>query len=188
MKLGNDMSTFECLVQSVGEIWSPASEALRLRKDLNVQSLEATAAAAERAGCEVFYADLPEKVSGFADIIDGKAHIVLNRAKSRQNLEYTLPHEWAHCVLHLNHLRDPGQPRVPSLGIAELQADLFAATWVNWLGDDKQREEMLTGNREASAAVVTSLLLTLALVAIAIIAWVCSKLFDVPRIVVHEAK
>jgi hypothetical protein len=188
MKPGNDISMFGCLVQGVGEIWSPASEALRLRKDLNVQSLEETAAAAERAGCEVFYVDLPKKVSGFADIIDGKAHIVLNRAKSQRNLEYTLPHELAHCILHLNSSRNPGQPRVPNLGIAEFQADLFASTWVNWLGDDKQREEMLTGNRESSIAIVTSLLLTLALVAIAIIAWVFSKLFEVPQLVVHEAK
>lgn len=188
MKPGNDVSTFECLVQGVGEIWSPASEALRLQEELNVHSLEETAAAAERIGCEVCYVDLPEKVSGFADIIDGKAHIVLNRAKSRQNLAFTLPHELAHCVLHMNPSRNSGQPRVLDLGIAEFQADLFAATWVNWLGDVSQREDMLTGNRESSSAVFTSLLLTVAFVAIAIIAWVCSKLFDVPQLVVHEAK
>jgi len=188
MKLGNEIFTFECLVQGVAEIWSPAGEALRLQKELNVHSLEETAAAAERAGCEVCYVDLPEKVSGFADMIDGKAHIVLNRAKSRQNLEYTLPHELGHCVLHLNSSRESDQSRIPVLGVAEFEADLFASTWVNWLGDDKQREQMLTGNRESSIAIVTSLLLTLAFVAIAIIAWFYSKLFEVPRLAVDEAK
>jgi len=188
MMPGTDISMFDCLVQSVGEIWTPASEALRLQKELNLHSLEETAAAAARTGCEVCYVDLPEKVSGFADIIDGKAHIVLNRAKSLQDLEYTLPHELGHCVLHLNPSRNPGQPSVTDLGIAELQADLFASTWVNWLGDDKQREEMLTRNRESSTAVFTSLLLTVALVAIAIIAWVCSSLFDSQRLVPSEAK
>lgn len=188
MKPGNENSTFECLIQSVAEIWSPAGEAMKLQRELNVHSLEETTAAAERVGCEVCYADLPEKVSGFADIIEGKAHIVLNRAKSRQNLEYTLPHELGHCVLHLNPLRNPSQSEFPDMAMAEFQANLFAASWVNGLGNDKQRDEVMTGNRESSTAIVTSLLLTLALVAIAIIAWVCSKLFDVPRLVVHEAK
>jgi IrrE N-terminal-like domain len=186
MKPGNDISTFECLLLGVGEIWSPAGEALRLQKDLNVHSLEETAAAAERAGCEVCYADLPEKVSGFADIIEGKAHIVLNRAKSRQDLEYTLPHELGHCVLHLNPSRNPSQSGFPEMAMAEFQANLFASTWVNWLGDDRQRKEMLTGNRESSTAIVMSLLFTLVLVAIAIIGWVCSKLFDVPRLTTNE--
>jgi len=72
------------------------------------------------------------------------------------------------------------------MAMAEFQANLFASTWVNWLGDDRQRKEMLTGNRESSTAIVMSLLFTLVLVAIAIIGWVCSKLFDVPRLTTNE--
>ncbi len=182
MKPDNNASTSDLLLQGVAKIWSPAGEALRLQKDLNVHSLAETASAAERAGCEVCYVDLPEKVSGFADMIDGKAHIVLNRSKSRQNLEYTLPHELGHCVLHLNPSRDDGDTELPEMSTAEFQADLFAVTWVNWAGNDRQREELLKENRESSTAVVMGLILTVALIAVAIIAWLCSKRFDARRL------
>lgn len=187
MNRGNDISLLDLFLQELGKIWSPAGEALKLQGMLNVNSLEGTAAAAERMGCEVCYADLPDKVSGFADIIEGKPHIVLSRAKSLQNLQYTLPHELGHCVLHLNPSQRTGQSGFAGIGMAEFQANLFATTWVNSLGNDRQRGEMLTQNRESSAAVVGCFILTLALAVFAILAWLCSKLFDAPRLVPSEA-
>jgi hypothetical protein len=182
MKPENNLSPSDLLFEGVTRLLSPAGETFRLQKEWNVQSLDETAIAAERAGCEVCYVDLPERVSGFADIIDGKAHIVLNRSKSRQNLEYTLPHELGHCALHLNPSRDGGYMGLLEIGTAEFQADLFAVIWVNWLGNDRQRKEMLAENRESSTAVVMGLLLTLALIAVAIIAWLFSKQFDTRRL------
>ena len=188
MNPGNDISLLDLFLQELGKIWSPAGEALRLQGELTVHSLEETAAAAERAGCEVCYVDLPDKVSGFADTIEGKPHIVLNRAKSRQNLEYTLPHELGHCVLHLDPTQNSGQSRFPNIGTAEFQANLFATTWVNSLGNDRQREDMLANNRDSRAALVGSFILTLALVVIAILAWLYSKFFDAQRLVPSEAR
>ena len=47
--------------------------------------------AAGRAGYEVAYVDLPTKVSGFVEVMAGKPHIVVNRAKSRSTSKYTSP-------------------------------------------------------------------------------------------------
>ena len=187
MNSGNDTSLLDLFLQELGKILSPAGEALRLQGELDVNSLEETDAAAERAGYEVCYVDLPDKVSGFADTIEGKLHIVLNRAKSRQNLEYTLPHELGHCVLHLNPSHRTGQSGLAGIGIAEFQANLFATTWVSSLGNDRQREHMLTDNRESRAAVAACIILTLALAVIALLAWLYSKLFDTERLVPSEA-
>jgi hypothetical protein len=187
MTPGNDSSVFEDILQGLMKALSPAEKALRLQKELNVQALEETAGAAERVGCEVCHVDLPEKVSGFADIIEGKPHIVLNRAKSQQNLAYTLAHELGHQVLHLSPSRDASELRSLIPGAAELEADLFAVTWVNWLGTDRQREEMFAESRESSAAVVVPLILVLAMVAVAILAWVCSEVFNAQRLALREA-
>jgi hypothetical protein len=184
----NDISLFDIFLQSLTKITSPVEEALKLRETLNVKSLEETAAAAQRAGCEVCYADLPESVSGFADIIEGKPHIVLNRAKPHHNLEYTLPHELGHCVLHLNPAHRIGQREPQDIQTAEFEAHLFGATWVNSLGNDRQRDELLAENREASAASLGCFLMILALAVIAILTWVYSKLFDAQPLVLQEAK
>ena len=188
MNPGNDISLLGLFFEELTKIWSPAGEALRLQGELNVHSLEETAAAAGQLGCEVCYVDLPDKVSGFADIIEDKLHIVLNRAQSRQNLEYTLPHELGHCVLHLNPSQRTGQSGFASNGMAEFQANLFATTWVNLLGNDRQREDMLANNRESSTAVAGCFIMTLALAVIAILAWPCLKLFDAQRLIPSEAQ
>lgn len=175
MKAENNASASHFLFHAAAKIWSPAIEALKLQRDLNLHSLDETAAAAERVGCEVCYVDLPKKVDGFAEIIDGKAHIVLNRSRSQQNLDYTLPHELGHCVLHLQSARSISRDGLPEVGTAEFQADLFAATWVNWLGNDTQRQELLNENRNSSAAIIMALFVTLALFVVALIAWLFSQ-------------
>lgn len=188
MKAEYEGSTTEMLLQGFDTIWSAAGEATKLQEELNVRSLEETATAAERAGCEVCYADLPEKVSGFAEIIEGKAHIVLNRAKSPLNLQYTLPHELGHCVLHLDASRDAGRPRLAPKGAAEFEAHLFAASWVTHSGNGQQSREVLAANPESLATILGAFMLTLALIVIAIIAWVCSKLFSTKPLALPDAK
>lgn len=188
MKPEYEGSTTEMLLQGLGTIWSAGGEAIRFQEKLDVRSLEETAAAAERAGCEICYADLPEKVSGFAEVIEQKRHIVLNRAKSPENLAYTLPHELAHCVLHLGPSRDAFQPRSAHKGAEEFQAHLFAASWVIHSGNDQQSREVLAANPESLATILGGFILTMALVVIAIIAWVCSKVFSIKPLALPEAK
>jgi hypothetical protein len=188
IKPESDISLFDIFLQALTKIMSPVEEALKLREALNVQTLEGTAAAAERAGCEVCYVDLPESVSGFADIIEGKPHIVLNRAKPRKDLQYTLPHELGHCVLHLNPAHGIGQLEGWDTRLAEFEAHLFTTAWVNWLGNQRQRDELLAENREASAASVGCFIMMLAVVVIAILAWVYSRLFATQPLALQEAK
>jgi IrrE N-terminal-like domain len=186
MKPGNEVSYREILFECLSMIWSPGGEAARLQKELNIRSLEETAAAAERTGCTVCYVDLPKNVSGFAEIIEGQPHIVLNRAKSWKNLSYTLPHELGHRVLHLRPSRDTGQAKVPDMLPKEIQADLFAAVWVILLGDDRQRTEVLTENRESSIVIYTCLILTVFVVVAVTFISVCFKLFPEQRTVLPE--
>lgn len=89
MKPGSKISSWDIILQSLGPIWMPGAKALQLQRNLGVQSLEDTAAAARTMGCEVCYVDLPNGVSGFAQVIEDKPHIVLNRAESCENLLYT---------------------------------------------------------------------------------------------------
>jgi hypothetical protein len=188
IKPENDISLFDVFLHGLTKITFPVEEALKLRDTLNVKCLEETGAAAVRAGCEICYVDLPNSVSGFAAIIEGKPHIVLNRAKPREDLEYTLPHELGHCVLHLNSAHAVGQREARDIRMAEFEAHLFGATWVSLLGNDRQRDELLAKNRGASAASVGCFIMMLAVVVIAILAWVYSKLFATQPLVLQEAK
>src|SRR6476646_10569064 len=79
---------------------------------------------------------IPEKVSGVATIIADRPHIVLNRAKSQDELQYTLPHELGHHKLHLNPVREYAPLGFPVWGDAEFEADLFAMSWLFFLSKD----------------------------------------------------
>jgi IrrE N-terminal-like domain len=188
MKLENEVSMSDVLLECLGKIWAPCGEAARLQAQLGARSLAETAAAAERAGCTVCYVDLPEKVSGFADIIDGQTYIVLNRAKSRTNLEYTLPHELGHQVLHLKPSRDTGPSELPVTGREELEANLFAVTWISWQGTDGRQDEVLRENKEASATVLACFFVTVLLAVVALLAHIGSKLFPVQHRALPEPK
>ena len=64
----NGISRVDGVLDILGILWNPGVEAMRVQKELKVQSLGDTIAAAERAGYEVCYADLPDSVSGFATV------------------------------------------------------------------------------------------------------------------------
>jgi hypothetical protein len=152
-------SNLQAVLECLEIIWAPGAEALKSRQALGEPSLAGMPAALERAGYEVCYADLPERVSGFAAVIDGKPHIVLNRAKSSQHSQCTLLHELAHHILHLRaetHLR----PGISLDGIEEFQAHQFAVAWILLLGNDRERQTLLIQNPELAGVALASLIFT----------------------------
>ena len=170
MKSIDQASSLEIVLQCLGKIWEPAGEALNVQNEMGVHSLEETQAAVERAGYEICHVDLPEKVSGFAEIIADKPYIILNRQKSRQNLQYTVPHELGHHILHLNPLRKSNQLGFPRVGNVEFEADLFATSWLLFLGKDKQRHDVLLRNPESSRTLAIYFFLSVTIVLFALFA------------------
>jgi hypothetical protein len=157
-------------------LWSPGLEARRVQKDLNVRSLEETIAAAERAGYEVCYVDLPDKVSGYATVIEGKPFIVVNRAKPRHHIHYTVSHELGHHVLHLSPSRRPDPSWIPpSTDLQEFEAHMFAVTWVR-AACDKEGEEVLRQNPESMILPLVAFG-SLAVVLFALLANIASRVF-----------
>jgi hypothetical protein len=163
MKCGNEMSPWELFLEGMQLLGSPALEAAKLQSQMKACTLEETVAAAERSGCAVTYADLPEKVSGFAETIEGQPYIVLNRTKPRMDLEYTLPHELGHHVV-----KDSVE------GLEELGANLFAVAWITSSGNER-RDEVLQNNAEAFIAMLTCLIGTLVLALVALLVYFNSK-------------
>jgi len=153
-------SVFEVIWGCLNVIWGPGAQALKLQHSLGVRSMDETGPAAERAGYEVCYVDLPESISGFADVIAGKPHVVLNRAKARSELHYTLPHELAHHVLHLNSPDNPDQPTAVDLNAQEFEAHMFSTMWMMLLAKGDQRNDLLRHNPELRLMLVGSLLVT----------------------------
>jgi hypothetical protein len=164
MNRSRKSSSLEILFQCLSKLWEPAGEAFHVQNELGILSLEETRPALECAGYEISHVDLPERVSGFAEIIADKPHIILNRQQSPQNLQYTVPHELGHHILHLSSAPKHDPLGFPGVGDKELEADLFATSWLMVLGNDKQRNEALPQNPESSRALVIYLLLTLVLV------------------------
>jgi hypothetical protein len=163
-------SGFEIVLACLGKIWEPSAEAFRVQKDLGVNSLKETIPALESAGFEVCSVDLPDKVSGFAEIIAGRPHIILNRQKSDQHLQYTVPHELGHHILHLSPVAKPDPLGFQGVGNGELEADLFATSWLMFLRNDKGRNNVLAQNPESSRILVLYLFFTIALVLCTLIA------------------
>jgi Zn-dependent peptidase ImmA (M78 family) len=162
-------SSLEVILEGLEMVWAPGAEAVKVQQALGVRSLADMTAALERAGYEVCCVDLPERVSGFAKLIEGKPHIVLNRAKSTQHLQYTMPHELGHHILHLDDSRDP-QPKLPSEDLMEFQAHQFAILWILYLATDKERENVFGQNPEWLTVGFISLLMTAGAIAIPLIA------------------
>jgi hypothetical protein len=162
--------TLQTVLEGMEIIWAPGVEAVKVQQGLGVRSLTDAGAALERAGYEVCYVDLPEKVSGVATIIDGKRYIMLNRAKCAQHLQFTVPHELGHHILHLDASRDPGPLGAPSKGAAEFQAHQFAAMWILLLATDEERQEVLSQNPESLVIVTLCLLMTAGVILVPLIA------------------
>jgi Zn-dependent peptidase ImmA (M78 family) len=176
MRSGTEVSATDIVFVGLGIIWSPGAEALKLQRDLNMRSLEDLSAVAVRAGYEICYVDLPSKVSGFATVIASKPHIVVNRAKSPQHQQYTIAHELGHQVLHVNPPQPPNQLSPQIKGMAEYQADMFAATLIFATTNDKEREDMLKQNPESFTITVSALLMSAVILVIALILYLCSGL------------
>jgi len=87
MNSDRESSTAATLFRSLLELWLPAAKALELKQDLGACSLEESQGAAERAGCEVSYVDLPAKVSGFAQVDCGQASYCPQSGKASERLE-----------------------------------------------------------------------------------------------------
>jgi Zn-dependent peptidase ImmA (M78 family) len=174
MRSVNELSGSEIMVELLKMIWMPAAKALRVKKDLDVHSLNETSAAAERAGYKVCYVDLPPNVSGFAEVIGGQPHIVVNRAKSAEHQQYTLSHELGHQALHANPSRSPSALRIE--GMEEFQANIFASVWIMRVAG-KERENVLRQNPESSACMSLAIVTTGGILAIALLVYLWSCLF-----------
>jgi Zn-dependent peptidase ImmA (M78 family) len=178
-------SSLQAVLEGLDMIWAPGAEAMKVQQALGVRSLADVPAALERAGYEVCYVDLPERVSGFAKVIEGKPYIVLNRAKPKEHLQFTVSHELGHHVLHLDASPD-SQPGLPSEGLAEFQAHQFATLWILFLANEKEREEVLSQNPELLLVGVISLLMTAGVILIPLIVYLWSSLRGLPRLVAEK--
>jgi Zn-dependent peptidase ImmA (M78 family) len=176
------ISRVDGVLDILGILWNPGVEAMRVQKEVKARSLEETIAVTERAGYEVCLVDLPEKISGFATMIAGKPHIVLNRAKSRHHMHYTVSHELGHHVLqHLNPSQYSNSSAfLPTEALQEYQAHMFASTWV-WFTPDRNTdmEVMLRQNPE-SIVVYLAIFGSLAVILFTALAHVASLLFSKP--------
>ena len=171
-------SNLEAVLEGLGMIWAPGVEAVRVRQALGVRLLADMSAALERAGYEVCYVDLPEAVSGFAKVIEGQRVIALNRTKSEPHLQFTVAHELAHHILHLGG--SPGTPPgFSSESLTEFQAHQFAALWIMSLANNQEREEVLNQNPEWLLVTAASLLLTVVVIVIPLLAHLWSSLVRV---------
>jgi len=176
MRPDTEPSTFYVFVESLRMIWNPGAEAFRVKQEFGVQSVEDIPLAAERAGCEICCADLPDKVSGFVQVIAGKPHIVVNRAKPPQHRNYTIAHELGHHVLHLDPSHGSELLGVMTDGLKEHQANMFATMLVVWTTKDQEQDEMRRQNPELCLTVVAAFFLTLAAIVIALVFYLSSRL------------
>ena len=179
MKFEKEMSNFEIFLRVAGVIWGPGAEAWKLQHRLNAHTLAEIPAAVERDGYEICYADLPERVSGFAQVIEGKPVIVVNRDKSPQHRQYTVAHEVGHHLLHLNPNPDPGLREFSDPDLAEYQAHMFAAAMVVHVKDEKEREDLLKQNREPAAYLFGAVFMTIAVIIVLVVLHLAS--FFVPN-------
>jgi len=172
-----EFSSFDILVESLGMIWKPGMEALILQRDLNIQSAEDIPFAAERAGCEISYVDLPEKISGFAEVIEGTHHIVVNRAKPPVHSKFTIAHEFGHHVLHFGTLHDADEANWPNDSNAEFEANLFGAMLVTTVTNPEEQDVMLRDNPEIVSTLAVSVFVTVLAILMVVVIWVWSYLF-----------
>lgn len=169
------MSNFEIFLRVAGVIWYPGTEAWKLQHRLNAHTLAENPAAVEREGYEICYADLPERVSGFAQVIEGKPVIVVNRGKSPQHQQYTVAHEIGHHVLHLNPTPDSLQREFSDPDLAEYQGHMFAAAMVVHVKDEKVREDLLEQNPEPAAYVLGAILMTVVAIVVLVVMHLVSR-------------
>jgi Zn-dependent peptidase ImmA (M78 family) len=181
MKPDVESSAWDILGEILGIIWKPGMEAIKLRSDHNIQGVDDIPSAAQRAGFQISYVDLPTKVSGFAQVIEGMPHIVVNRAKPLSHTRFTIAHELGHHQLHLNPSRDNDQTAQPPNKTTEFEANTFATILVATTTSGEQQEQMLAHNPEMQSTAVVSLFATLVVILMAVVIWICSRLFCMPN-------
>jgi len=174
MKQDVEISGFDFLVESLGRICMPGMEAIKLRSNCDIRSLDDIPRAAEGAGCEISYVDLPEKISGFAQVIDGQPHIVVNRAKPSKHSDFTIAHELGHHVLHSNPSQDGDQANCLTARNAEFEANLFGATLVTAVTTDEERQDMVRHNPEIHSTLAVSAFGVVLAILMALAIWICS--------------
>jgi IrrE N-terminal-like domain len=172
-----ETSDFEYVLDQIARIWTPGAEAIRLKTEMNVRSLAETHAALAEAGYEVYAADLPVRVSGLAAMVNGRRYIVVNRYESRTQQQFTLAHELGHHVLHLNP-----SSAAELVGFAEgtdqeFQADQFASVWHMFGARPEEQAEVLRRNPRAGMVMSASLMATILVILVPILAYLCTRLF-----------
>jgi Zn-dependent peptidase ImmA (M78 family) len=177
MKPNVEISASDFLIESLERILKPCMEATKLYLDCSVQTLDDIPRAAERAGCKISYIDLPEKISGFAQEIDGQPHIVVNRAKPSMHSDFTVAHELGHHVLHSNPSHGADRDHLLTDGETEFEANLFGTTLVTAVTTQKQQDEMLRYNPEIRSTLAICVFGTLLTILVALAIWICSHLF-----------
>jgi Zn-dependent peptidase ImmA (M78 family) len=187
MKPDVEFSILDILGESLGIIWKPGMAAIKLRLDRNIQSVEDIPIAAQAVGCQISYVALPPKVSGFAQVIEGTPHIVVNRAKSSSHTTYTIAHELGHHQLHLTSLPNGEQTVQSTNPTTEFEANAFATMLVATTTSGEQQEQMLAHNPEMRSSAVVALFATFVAILMAVVIWFCSPLFSTPDSVVIAA-
>jgi len=180
MKPDGEISVFDILGESLGVIWKPAMKAIKLRLEHNIQAVGDIPVVAQRAGCQISYVDLPVRVSGFAQVIEGTPHIVVNRTKPPSHTTFTIAHELAHLELHLNPSRNNDQPAQPPNTATEFEANMFASVLVATTTSGEQQEEMLAHNPEMRSSVAVSVFATVLAILMAVVIWFCFRRFPAP--------
>jgi Zn-dependent peptidase ImmA (M78 family) len=177
MKPNVEISASDFLIESLERIWKPGMEATKLYSDCSLRTLDDIPRAVERAGCEIFYIDLPEKISGFTQVIEGQPHIVVNRAKPSMHSNFTVAHELGHHVLHSNPLHSADQGHLLSDSETEFEANLFGATMVMTVATQEEQDDMVRYNPEIRFTLAVSIFGTLLTILVALAIWICSHLF-----------
>ncbi len=178
MNPGAEISAFDIFVESLGVIWNPGAEALKLRQDFDIQSVDDIPLAAERAGCEISYVDLPVKISGFAQVIEGKPYIVVNRDKPSTHKKFTIAHELGHHVLHCNSTHGADSAGLIIDSTAEFEANMFASSLATAVTSEEEREEMFVHNPEMRSTLAISIFASFLVILTAFVIWLCSHLFS----------
>lgn len=173
----DEISVFDVVGESLGILWKPGMEAIKLRLDLHIRALEDIPLAAQRAGIQTSYIDLPMKVSGFAKMIEGTPHIAVNRAKPSGHNKFTIAHELAHHQLHLNPSRNNDQVAQSSNAATEFEANMFATMLVASTTGGEQQEQMLAHNPEMRSSLAVTVFVTILTILAALVIWFCSYLF-----------
>jgi Zn-dependent peptidase ImmA (M78 family) len=174
-----EFSVLDILGESLERLWNPGMEAIKLQLDHRIQTVEDIPVAAQKVGCHISYVSLPTKVSGFAHVIEGTPHIVVNRAKPLSHTRFTIAHELGHHQLHLTRSRNNDQAQPPN-NATEFEANMFASVLVSTTTSDEQQEQMLAHNPEIPSTLAVCMFATVLAILMALVIWFCANVFRTP--------